>query len=262
MKHTREEKKEAFGRLLDVMDELRAKCPWDSKQTIESLRTLTIEEVYELAEAIANNDMADLKKELGDVLMHITFYALIASETDKFDIVDVCDAVCEKLIYRHPHIFSNVKADTSEQVEQNWEQLKLKEKDGNRGVLQGVPSTLPALVKAYRIQDKARHAGFDWEERKQVWQKVREEIAEFEQEIDHCDADKQEAEFGDVFFSLVNAARLYDINPENALERTNKKFIRRFNYMESRIKADNLNLKDLPLEEMDRYWDEAKERGL
>ena len=178
MKHTLEEKKEAFGRLLEVMDELREKCPWDSKQTFESLRTLTIEEVYELAEAVSTNNLTDLKKELGDVLMHITFYALIASETDKFDIKDVCDAVCEKLIYRHPHIFGDVQVANSEQVAQNWEQLKLKEKGGNRTVLQGVPSALPALVKAYRIQDKARNAGFDWDERSQVWQKVREEISE------------------------------------------------------------------------------------
>ncbi len=262
MKHTLEEKKEAFGRLLEVMDELREKCPWDSKQTFESLRTLTIEEVYELAEAVSTNNLTDLKKELGDVLMHITFYALIASETDKFDIKDVCDAVCEKLIYRHPHIFGDVQVANSEQVAQNWEQLKLKEKGGNRTVLQGVPSALPALVKAYRIQDKARNAGFDWDERSQVWDKVREEISEFEREVEALDADKQEAEFGDVFFSLVNAARLYDINPENALERTNKKFIARFNYMEQRIREDGKLLRDLSLTEMDEYWNEAKEQGL
>ena len=178
MKHTLEEKKEAFGRLLEIVEELRQKCPWDSKQTIESLRTLTIEEVFELAEAISTNNMAELKKELGDVLMHIVFYALIASEKSEFDVKDVCDAVCDKLIYRHPHIFSDMKVDDSTQVEQNWEQLKLKEKGGNRGVLQGVPSALPALVKAYRIQDKARNVGFDWEEREQVWGKVKEEISE------------------------------------------------------------------------------------
>lgn len=262
MKHTLQEKKEAFGRLLEIVEELRQKCPWDSKQTIESLRTLTIEEVYELAEAISTNNMAELKKELGDVLMHVVFYALIASEKSEFDVKDVCDAVCDKLVYRHPHIFSDVKVDSSAEVEQNWEQLKLKEKGGNRGVLQGVPSALPALVKAYRIQDKARNAGFDWDERSQVWQKVREEISEFEREVEALDADKQEAEFGVVFFSLINAARLYDINPENALERTNKKFIARFNYMEQRIREDGKLLRDLSLTEMDEYWNEAKQRGL
>ena len=183
MKHTLEEKKEAFGRLLEVMDELRAKCPWDSKQTFESLRTLTIEEVFELAEAISTTNVAELKKELGDVLMHVVFYALIASEKSEFDVKDVCDAVCEKLMYRHPHIFGDVQVENAEQVAQNWEQLKLKEKGGNRTVLQGVPSALPALVKAYRVQDKARNAGFDWDERSQVWQKVREEISEFEREL-------------------------------------------------------------------------------
>ena len=260
--HTQEEKLNAFARLLDVMTELRQKCPWDKKQTFESLRCNTIEEVYELAEAIANSDKKNIKKELGDVLLHIVFYAQMGSETGDFDIKDVCDALVEKLIYRHPHIYGNVKAETSEAVKQNWEQLKTKEKDGNKSVLSGIPAALPALIKANRIQDKARNIGFDWEERTQVWDKVKEEIAEFQSEIDNDDHDRMEAEFGDLFFSLVNAARLYHINPENALERTNKKFISRFNYLEEKTIKQGRDLHQMSLAEMDAIWNEAKEKGL
>lgn len=258
MKHTLEEKKEAFAHLLQVMDELRQKCPWDSRQTFDSLRTLTIEEVYELSSAISEKDFQDVKKELGDVLLHIVFYALIGSEQQLFDIKDVCDAICEKLIYRHPHIFSDVKVKDSVEVEQNWEQLKLKEKGGNKRVLQGVPDALPALIKAYRIQDKARSAGFDWEHREQVWTKVKEELEEFGHEVEQMNRDKMEEEFGDLFFSLVNAARLYDINPENALERTNKKFISRFSYLENRAKELGCTLPSLSLEQMNEIWEESK----
>lgn len=256
--HTRQEQMEAFGRLLDVLDELRVKCPWDRKQTNESLRPNTIEEVYELADALMKNDRMNICKELGDVLLHVVFYAKIGSETGDFDIKDVCDKLCDKLIFRHPHVFGEVKADTAEQVTENWEQIKLKEKDGNKSVLSGVPDALPALIKAYRIQDKARNVGFDWEERTQVWEKVKEEIAEFEQEVDQMDKEKAEAEFGDVMFSLINAARLYKINPDNALERTNQKFIRRFNYLEAHTIKEGRNLKDMTLEEMDAIWNEAK----
>jgi len=257
--HSREEQKEAFGRLLDIIDELREKCPWDSKQSNDSLRTNTLEEVYELCDALIRKDNHDICKELGDVLMHICFYAKFGSETDAFDIADVCDQLCKKLIFRHPHIYEHAKADTATQVEDNWEQLKQKEKDGNKSVLAGVPEALPALIKAYRIQDKARHVGFDWEERSQVWQKVKEEISEFQTEIDHQDADLAEAEFGDVLFSLINAARLYHINPDNALERTNRKFIRRFNYLESRTLKQGRNLTTMTLSEMDAIWEEAKQ---
>ena len=256
--HTRQEQMEAFGRLLDVLDELRVKCPWDRKQTNESLRPNTIEEVYELADALMKNDRMNICKELGDVLLHVVFYAKIGSETGDFDIKDVCDKLCDKLIFRHPHVFGEVKADTAEQVTENWEQIKLKEKDGNKSVLSGVPDALPALIKAYRIQDKARNVGFDWEERTQVWEKVKEEIAEFEQEVDRMDKEKAEAEFGDVMFSLINAARLYKINPDNALERTNQKFIRRFNFLEAHTIKEGRNLKDMTLEEMDAIWNEAK----
>ncbi|MBO8440648.1 MAG: nucleoside triphosphate pyrophosphohydrolase [bacterium] len=262
MAHTREEQLEAFSRLLDVMNELREKCPWDRKQTFQSLRSNTIEETFELADAIQREDMMNIKKELGDVLLHIVFYSKMADERGEFDIADVCNALCDKLIYRHPHVYGNVSAETSEAVKENWEQLKLKEKDGNHGVLAGVPSALPALIKAYRIQDKARNVGFDWEERSQVWGKVREELAEFEAEVDKMDADRMESELGDVLFSIINAARLYKINPENALERTNKKFIRRFNYLEDKTIKQGKDLRSMTLEEMDRYWDEAKKLGL
>lgn len=256
--HTKEEKMEAFGRFLDILDELRIKCPWDKKQTYESLRTNTIEEVYELSDALMKHDMKDVRKELGDVLLHIAFYAKIASETGDFDIKDVCDSLCEKLIFRHPHVFGNVKAETAGQVSENWEQLKLKEKDGNKSVLSGVPASLPSLIKAYRIQDKARNVGFDWEEKEQVWDKVKEEFGELQVELGNLDKDKSEAEFGDFLFSVINAGRLYGINPDNALERTNQKFIRRFAYLEDHTLKQGKDLKEMPLEEMDKYWNEAK----
>lgn len=260
--HTKEEKMEAFGRFLDVLDELRVKCPWDRKQTNESLRPNTIEETYELCDALIRNDKADMCKELGDVLLHVGFYAKIASEEKAFDMKDVCDRLCEKLIFRHPHVFGDVKAETAGQVSENWEQLKLKEKGGNKTVLSGVPAALPSLIKAYRIQDKARNVGFDWDEREDVWNKVKEEFEELQAEIAHKDSDKAEAEFGDLFFSLINAARLYKINPDNALERTNQKFIRRFNYLEEHTMKQGQNLKELTLEQMDAIWEEAKRRGL
>lgn len=260
MSHTRKEQADAFVRLLDIMDRLRVECPWDRKQTFESLRCNTIEEVYELTDAIMQRNTANICKELGDVLLHIVFYAKISSETEDFDIADVCNALCEKLIFRHPHVFSDTTAETSEEVKQNWEELKLKEKGGNKTILAGVPATLPALIKAHRIQDKVRSAGFDWEKREQVWDKVQEEIAEFQTEIDRKDADNMEAEFGDVLFSLINAARLYGINPENALERTNKKFITRFNYIEQRAHEQGRSVKDMTLAEMEQLWQEAKTR--
>ena len=260
--HTRKEQMEAFGRLLDVLDELRVKCPWDRKQTNESLRPNTIEEVYELCDALMKNDEANICKELGDVLLHVVFYSKIGSEKGDFDIKDVCDKLCDKLIFRHPHVFGEVKADTAEKVTENWEQLKLKEKDGNKTVLSGVPDALPSLIKAYRVQDKARNVGFDWEEKEQVWTKVKEEISEFEAEVSDMDKEKAEAEFGDVMFSLINAARLYKINPDNALERTNQKFIRRFNYVETHTIKQGRNLSDMTLGEMDALWEEAKKQGL
>ncbi|HIX74012.1 MAG TPA: nucleoside triphosphate pyrophosphohydrolase [Candidatus Parabacteroides intestinipullorum] len=259
---TKEEKMEAFGRLLDILDELRVKCPWDRKQTNESLRTNTIEETYELSDALMREDNNEIKKELGDLLLHVVFYAKIGDEKQAFDIKDVCDSLCEKLIYRHPHVFGDTEANTSQKVEQNWEQLKLKEKGGNKTVLAGVPNALPALIKAHRIQDKARNVGFDWEKREQVWDKVQEEFNELKQEIDNMDPDKMEAEFGDLFFSLINAARLYKINPDNALERTNQKFIRRFNYLEAHTISQGRSLKEMTLEEMDQLWEEAKRKGL
>jgi XTP/dITP diphosphohydrolase len=257
--HTREEKLEAFGRFLDVLDELREKCPWDKKQTNESLRPNTIEETYELCDALMRNDKKEICKELGDVLLHIAFYAKIASETGDFDMKDVCDRLCDKLIFRHPHVFGDVKAETTGQVSENWEQLKLKEKDGNKTVLSGVPASLPSLIKAYRIQDKARNVGFDWEERSQVWEKVKEEIQEFQVEVERMDKEKAEDEFGDIMFSLINAARLYKINPDNALERTNQKFIRRFGYVEEHSIKQGKNMKEMPLEELDKLWNEAKQ---
>lgn len=262
MNSTRSEKLEAFGRLLDILDELRVKCPWDRKQTNESLRTNTIEETYELCEALMRDDQVNIKKELGDLLLHIVFYAKIGDEKGEFDIKDVCDSLCDKLIFRHPHVFGTAEADTAGKVEQNWEQLKLKEKGGNKTVLAGVPASLPSIVKAHRIQDKARNIGFDWEEREQVWDKVNEEFNELKAEINNMDADKMEAEFGDLFFSLINAARLYKINPDNALERTNLKFIRRFNYLEEKTKEQGRSLKELTLAEMDEIWNEAKAKGL
>ncbi len=249
---------ESFLRLLKIMDELREQCPWDKKQTIESLRHLTIEETYELSDAILKNDLTEVKKELGDILLHIIFYTRIASETNTFTITDVINGLCEKLIYRHPHIYSNVKADTEEQVKQNWEQLKQTEKGGNTSVLSGVPNSMPALLKAYRIQEKARAVGFDWDEPSQVFEKVKEELNEFDAEIKNKNQHLAEKEFGDVLFSLINYARFLNINPEDALEQTNKKFIKRFGYMEEKVKAQGKQIADCKLEELDTYWNEAK----
>ena len=253
-----EKKLEAFKRLLNIMDELRAKCPWDKKQTFDSLRANTIEETYELCDAIMKKDTKEIKKELGDVLLHIVFYSKIASETNDFDIADVCNSLCDKLIFRHPHVFGEGNAKSSGEVEQSWEQIKQKEKDGNKSVLAGVPDALPALIKCYRIQDKARNVGFDWKEKEDIWHKVEEELNEFKDEVHAMNQEKMEEEFGDLLFSMINAARLYKINPENALERCNRKFIRRFNHIEKRTKEENKELSQLSLEEMDAYWDEAK----
>lgn len=251
----------AFQRLLDVLYTLRLECPWDKKQTMESLRHLTMEEMYELTDAILEQDYPEIKKELGDVLMHLVFYARIAEEQEQFNIVDVLNAICDKLITRHPHIYSDINADTEEQVKSNWETIKLKE--GNKSVLSGVPKGLPALVKAYRIQDKVRGVGFDWEDKKQVWEKVEEELNEFKSEFNietssPIDQEKAEGEFGDLLFSLINYARHIGINPENALERTNKKFIERFTYLEQKAEENNRQLHEMSLVEMDVYWDEAK----
>ena len=259
--NTRQEQLNAFDRLLTIMDELREQCPWDKKQTLESLRYLTIEETYELSDAILDKNMGEIKKEIGDVLLHMVFYARIGSETKDFDMGDVINSLCEKLISRHPHIYGDVKVENEEQVKQNWEQLKLKEK-GNKSVLGGVPKSLPALVKATRIQEKARSAGFDWEEKSQVWEKVEEELQEFKDEFNiensNFDKAKAENEFGDLLFSLINYARFLDINPEDALERTNKKFIKRFTYLEEESKKDGKELQHMTLAEMDHYWNEAK----
>ena len=279
---------EAFGRLLDVMDDLREKCPWDRKQTNESLRANTIEETHELCDALIKDDNLNICKELGDVLLHIVFYSKIGEEKGAFDVADVCHKLCDKLIFRHPHVYGDVKAETASDVKRTWEQIKTKEKDGNKTVLSGVPDALPSLIKAYRIQDKARNVGFDWEERRDVWKKVKEEITEFETEVEKAynnaeqahalgdsphpdsatieaarEAAKQHAteEFGDVMFSLINAARLYKINPDNALEHTNQKFIKRFNYVEAKAKEKGQDLKDLTLEQMDAWWEEAKHQS-
>ena len=263
---SRQQQLMAFDRLLTIMDELREQCPWDRKQTLESLRHLTIEETYELSDAILENDLPEIKKELGDVLLHIVFYAKIASENNpetsvQFDIKDVLNGICDKLISRHPHIYGDAVADTEEAVKQNWEKLKLKE--GNKSVLSGVPASLPALVKAMRIQEKARGVGFDWDEKQQVWEKVEEELQEFKENFniesgEAIDQKEAEGEFGDLLFSLVNYSRFVDINPETALERTNKKFIRRFQYMEEASKADGKMLTEMTLTEMDEYWNQAK----
>lgn len=258
MAHTREEKIEALGRVIDTLDILRVRCPWDRKQTNESLRPNTIEEVYELCDALINNDNANIKKELGDVLLHVLFYSKIGEETGAFDIADVADALNSKLIFRHPHIFGDVKVENAHDVEMNWEQIKLKEKGGNKTVLSGVPKALPAMIKADRIQEKAANVGFDWETRQQVWDKVREEIGEFAEAAESMNQEDMEAEMGDLFFSLINAARLYKINPENALEKTNAKFISRFNHIEKRAAEMGLNLKNMTLEQMDNLWNEAK----
>ncbi|MCC8096610.1 MAG: nucleoside triphosphate pyrophosphohydrolase [Tannerellaceae bacterium] len=259
---TRQEQMEAFGRLLDVMDELREKCPWDKKQTNESLRSNTIEETYELCDALIRNDDENIRKELGDLLLHIVFYAKIGQEKGAFDIKDVCQSLCDKLIYRHPHVFGDDPADTSQQVEQSWEQLKLKEKGGNKTVLEGVPSSLPSIVKAQRIQDKARNVGFDWEDRDQVWDKVHEELNELKDEINVMNPVSMENEFGDLLFSIINAARLYKVDPDHALEKTNQKFIRRFNYLEQHTIQQGRSLQEMTLEEMDEIWDEAKRKDL
>ncbi|WP_299388125.1 nucleoside triphosphate pyrophosphohydrolase [uncultured Lacinutrix sp.] len=246
----------AFDRLLTIMDELREQCPWDKKQTMETLRHLTIEETYELGDAILDNDLEEVKKEVGDLLLHLVFYAKIGSETNSFDIADVCNSICEKLIHRHPHIYGDVKVEDEQEVKRNWEKLKLKE--GRTSVLEGVPKILPALVKASRIQEKVSGVGFDWEKPEQVWEKVEEELEEFKVEVAKNDTDAMESEFGDVLFSLVNYARYKNINPENALERTNKKFTKRFQYLESKAKILNKDLKDMTLAEMDVFWEEAK----
>lgn len=257
--HTRQEKIEALGRVIDTLDELRVKCPWDRVQTNESLRPNTIEEVYELCDALLAEDDVNIRKELGDVLLHVLFYAKIGEEKDAFDIADVCDALNDKLIFRHPHVFGErCKVNDAGEVMQNWEQLKLREKGGNRTVLAGVPVSLPSLVKAFRIQEKAVHVGFDWDEKEQVWDKVREETAEFEAEVAKGDHDAMEAELGDMLFSLVNLARVYGINPDTALERTNRKFISRFNHIEAAAKAQGRSLSDMTLAEMDALWSEAK----
>ena len=274
----RQEQLKAFERLLDIMDDLREKCPWDRKQTFDSLRQNTIEETYELATAISRHDMNEISKELGDVLLHVVFYAKLGSEdknnfsdlpdenalSERFDIADVCNRLCDKLVFRHPHVYGEAAAQNAEEVSKLWEQVKLKEKGGNKTVLGGIPDSLPSLVKAYRIQDKVANVGFDWREREDVWAKVKEEIAEFEAELRKCPDgqtvnDQMTAEFGDLMFALINAARLYKIKPDNALEKTNLKFIRRFNYIEQRAKEQGKELKEMSLEEMDELWNEAKE---
>lgn len=260
----RVQKLNAFDRLLTIMDELRENCPWDKKQTMESLRHLTIEETYELGDAILENDLDEVKKELGDLMLHMVFYARIGSEKGAFDIADVLHSVCDKLITRHPHIYGDVQADDEEAVKENWEKIKLKEK-GNKSVLGGVPASLPAMVKAMRIQEKARGAGFDWEKKEQVWEKVEEEMQEFKSEFNisegKVDQEKAAAEFGDLLFSLVNYSRFIDINPEEALERTNKKFIKRFNYLEAQSGKDGKSMSEMSLEEMDKYWEDAKTKA-
>jgi len=272
---SREKEIKAFVRLLDIMDELREKCPWDMEQTMESLRSLTIEETYELSDSIMDGDDFNISKELGDIMLHIVFYAKIGSERGTFDIADVMERISDKLVYRHPHVFATTKVNGTKDVIENWEELKSKEKHGNKSLLSGVPKSLPALVKAYRIQDKARAVGFDWEEREQVWDKVKEEISEFESEMKSGASDgekvketiaskRAEEEFGDLLFSLINAARLYKINPDTALEITNRKFIERFNYLEKNTIKQGLSLKEMTLEQMDKFWEEAKtlERGV
>ncbi len=258
--HTREEQLAAFDRLLTIMDDLRVKCPWDRKQTFESLRQNTIEETYELASALIKKDMDEIAKELGDVLLHVIFYAKIASETNDFDIADVCNRLCDKLVFRHPHVYGEEAAKNAEEVSHLWEQVKLKEKGGNKTVLGGIPEALPALVKAYRIQDKAANVGFDWEQKEDVWDKVREEISEFENELKNDASTNREEEFGDLLFSLVNVARLYKLKPDNALEKTNQKFTRRFNYIEQQAIAQGRSLSEMTLDEMETLWQEAKKQ--
>ena len=258
--HTKEEKMVAFGRLLDVLDNLRQKCPWDKKQTFESLRPNTIEETYELCDALAKQDMKNICKELGDVLEHVIFYSVLGNETGHFDIADVCNQEADKLIFRHPHIYGEQKANSVEEVLQTWEQIKLKEKDGNKAVLSGVPDALPSLIKAYRIQDKARNVGFDWKDKADVWEKVREELDELEAQLKNGNSETSTQELGDFLFSVINAARLYHLNPDNALEKTNQKFIRRFNYVEAHSIKQGKSLADMSLSEMDALWNEAKDK--
>lgn len=270
-----EKKKEAFARALGVMQTLRSDCPWDAKQNNESIRQNTIEETYELAEALIKGDAKEIQKECGDVLEQIFFYSMFAEEKGQFDMSDICNAMCDKLVFRHPHVFNpdgslisevgaknGIEVNNPDEVSKLWEVVKQKEKDGNKTILSGIPGSLPALVKAYRIQDKARNAGFDWEKREDVWDKVKEEIGEFQQEVANMDKDKMEAEFGDLLFSLINAARLYKIKPDNALERTNQKFIRRFTYVETKAKEQGKMINDMTLSEMDELWNEAKKEGL
>jgi len=254
--NNREVQLDALNKLLDIMDELRSQCPWDQKQTLESLRQLTIEETYELGDAILDNDLDEIKKELGDLLLHIVFYAKIGSEKNAFDIADIAHAISEKLIIRHPHIYSDVKVENADDVKQNWEQIKLKE--GKNSVLEGVPKTLPAMVKATRIQDKVAGVGFDWEKREQVWDKVQEELQELQVEVKNNDKARMESELGDVFFALINYGRFLDVSPENALERTNKKFIKRFQFMEEELKKESKNMQNLSLSELEVYWKESK----
>jgi len=253
-----DERAGSFLRLLKIMDELREKCPWDKAQTIESIRHLTIEETFELSDAILKKDLSEVKKELGDLLLHIVFYSRIASETKDFDIKDVIDTLCEKLIFRHPHIYGDVRADDAEAVKNNWEQIKQKEKGGNKTVMGGVPNSMPALLKAYRIQEKAKAVGFDWDKPEQVFEKVKEELSEFEAEVSSKNRENAEKEFGDILFSLINYARFVNINPEDALEHTNQKFIKRFSYMEQKVKAQGKQIADCRLSELDEYWNEAK----
>lgn len=260
MKHNREEKIEALGKVIDTLDILRVKCPWDRKQTNQSLRPNTIEEVYELSDALMHNDSKNIRKEIGDVLLHVLFYSKIGEEKGDFDIADVANSLNEKLIFRHPHVFGTTEASDAHQVELNWEQIKLKEKDGNKTVLSGVPNSLPSLIKAYRMQEKAANVGFDWEERSQVWDKFKEEISEFEAEAANMDHDRMESEMGDVLFSLINVARLYGIHPDDALERTNAKFKQRFNHIEQAAAKKGVKLKDMSLAEMDKLWNEAKQQ--
>lgn len=258
MAHTRAERIEAFGRLLDTLDILRVECPWDRKQTNESLRPNTIEEVYELSSALSHNNTDEIRKELGDVLLHVLFYSKIADEKGEFDIADVADSLNNKLIFRHPHVFGTAEAKDAQQVSENWEQIKLKEKGGNKTVLGGVPETLPALIKAYRIQEKASNVGFDWAKPQDVWNKVKEEIAEFEHELDKNDSKSMTCEMGDLLFSIINVARLYGIHPDSALDKTNDKFIRRFNYIEEQARLNGKALKEMSLSEMEELWNEAK----
>ncbi len=256
--NTRKQQLEAFDRLLTIMNELREQCPWDKKQTLESLRHLTIEEVYELGDAILDNDLEELKKELGDVLLHIVFYAKIGSEKKAFDIADIANSISDKLIHRHPHIYGDVTVENEEEVKQNWEKIKLQEGKGRKSVLEGVPKSLPALVKANRIQDKVAGVGFDWEEPQQVWEKVQEELTEFNEEVKAGNKENMEKEFGDVLFSMINYARFIKVNPENALEKTNKKFINRFQYLEEKARENGKDLSDMSLTEMDVFWEESK----